>query len=158
MKNILKALTILLTSTALSSSCQKEDVVQKCEGDNAQQIETFYNDEFENIPCSVQNINTDDKVVDLVIKTQADYKKYFTCSTQLPDVDFEKYIILAGRYRHNQCAVFDNQQVLMCDDKIFYKVRMLVQDCQAITNVYYVTVIERKYENVPVIFDIKFAN
>jgi hypothetical protein len=158
MKNIFNTLTILLLLTTLSSSCQKEDVIQNCEGDNAQQIETFYNDEFGSIPCSLQNISTDNKVVNLVIKTQADYEKYFTCSNQLPEVDFEKYLILAGRYRHHQCAIFDNQQVLLCDSKLFYKVRMLLQDCQAITNVYYVTVIEKEYENLPVEFDIKFTN
>jgi hypothetical protein len=159
MKNKLKALIILFFLTALSSSsCQKEEVVQSCEGDNASQIETFYNEEFDENPCSLQNISADEEVLNLVIKTQVDYEKHFTCSNQLPPVDFEKYFILAGRYRHIQCAILDNQQVLMCDNKLFYKVRMLLQDCQAITNVFYVKVVEKKYENLPVAFDVKFSN
>lgn len=156
MENIFKAMTILLILTALSSSCQKEDVI--CEVDNAQQIETFYNNEFENIPCSLQNINTDDKVVNLVIKTQADYEKYFICSYAPPAVDFGKYFILTGRYRHHQCAMFDSQLVLLCNNKIVYKVGMLEQICAAFTNIYYFAVIEREYENLPVVFDVKFSN
>ena len=143
----------ILFLTGLTVSCRNENLSPECEV-----IETFYNDEFENIPCSLQNINTDDQTVNLVIKTQADYEKYFICGTQLPAVDFDKYFILAGRYRHNNCAVFDNQQVLLCNNKIIYRVRMLEQVCHSFTDVYYATAIEKKYEALPVEFDVKFAN
>ncbi len=157
MKNIFITWISLLLLTVLTGSCQKE-VTQNCEGDGAQQVETFYNVAFENIPCSLHNIDADDKVVNLVIKTQADYENYFTCSTQLPDVDFDLYFILAGRYRHSNCAIFDSQQVLLCNNKILYRVGMLEQACQAITDVFYVTVIERSYESLSIEFDVKFVN
>ena len=139
--------------TWLTVSCHNENLPPECDV-----IETFYNDEFENITCSLQNINTDDQTVNLLIKTQADYEKYFICSTQLPAIDFEKYFILAGRYRHHQCAVFDSQQMLLCNNRIVYRVRILELICAAFTNVYYFAVIDRQYENLPVEFDVQFAN
>jgi hypothetical protein len=153
MKNLFISSFSLLLMTWLTVSCHNENLSPECDV-----IETFYNDEFENITCSLQNINTDDQTVNLVIKTQADYEKYFICGTQLPAVDFDKYFIITGGYRHNNCAIFDSQQVQLCNNKIIYGVRMLEQDCHAITNVYYATVIEKKYENLAVEFDVKFAN
>jgi len=138
--------------------CNDDLGIQYCEGDNAQQVQTYYNDEFRNISCSLQNINTKDNVVNLVIKTQADYDKYFICSVQPPAVDFDKYFILAGRYRHHQCAVFDSHQVLLCKNRIVFKVRILEQICAAFTNVYYFVVIDRQHVNLPVVFDVKFSN
>ena len=154
-KTLLNTIVILLFLTHLGG-CAEE--IQNCDGDNAQQLQTFYNDEFSNIPCSLQSIDNSDKEVNLIIKTQADYEKYFICSFQPPAVDFDKYFILAGRYRHHQCAVFDSQQTLLCENKLFYKVRMLPQDCQAITNVFYFAVIDRQHVNLPVVFDVKFMN
>lgn len=133
-------------------------MIQNCEGENGQRIETFYNQELEDLPCSLQNINPDTREVNLVIKTQGDYIKYFSCSAELPTLDFEKYFILAGRYRHQQCAVFDRQQVLLCNNKIIFKVEMIEQDCLDLTNVFYVTVIERKYEGLQGVFDVGFKN
>ncbi|MDO9553746.1 hypothetical protein [Rhodonellum sp.] len=158
MKSKSKAVTILLLLTVLSGSCQEESMIQNCEGENGQRIETFYNEELREIPCSIQNINPDTREVNLVIKTQADYDKYFTCSAELPTVDFEKYFILAGRYRHHQCAEFNRQQVFICNNKLIYKVEMHELICAAFTNVFYVTVIERKYEGLQVVFDVGFKN
>ncbi|RZS95388.1 hypothetical protein [Cecembia calidifontis] len=157
MKTILN-LVVSLLLLANIGGCDDDAGIQTCEGDNAQQVQTYYNDEFRDIPCSLQNINTNDKVVNLVIKTQADYEKYFICSFQPPVVDFDKYFILAGRYRHHQCAVFDSQQTLICENKLYYKVRMLEQICAAFTNVHYFAVIDRQYENLPVVFEVKFSN
>jgi hypothetical protein len=156
MKTILKILFLCGIILLTAFSCEKEE--ENCDMDNAQHVETFYSDEFERIPCSLHNIDTDNKVVNLVIKTQADFEKYLSCSSQLPAIDFKKYFILVGRYRHHQCAIFDSQEVLICDNKLFYKVRMLEQDCLAFTDVFYVTVIEREYVNLPVKFDVKFMN
>lgn len=158
MKNKSKAVTILLLLSVLSGSCQEESMIQNCEGENGQRIETFYNEELENLPCSLQNINPDTREVNLIIKTQADYIKYITCSAELPAIDFEKYFILAGRYRHHNCAVFDRQQVLLCNNRLIYKVKMREQICNAFTNVYYFAVIERKYEGLQVVFDVGFKN
>jgi hypothetical protein len=151
-------LFVSLLLLANIGGCDDDAGIQNCEGDNAQQVQTYYNDEFRDIPCSLQNINTNDKVVNLVIKTQADYDKYFICSFKPPAVDFDKYFILAGRYHHHQCAVFDSQQTLICENKLYYKVRMLEQVCAAFTNVYYFAVIDRQHINLPVVFDVKFSN
>ncbi|MFD2035734.1 hypothetical protein ACFSKL_13100 [Belliella marina] len=156
MKNILKMTPILLLLAALTCSCQNE-INPDCEGDNAQQVELFYVDEFESTPCGLQNIEGNEKETNLVITTQADFEKFFTCSEQL-HIDFDKYFILAGMYRHHQCAVFDSQQVVLCNNRIVYKVGLLEQICAALTNVSYFVVIDKQYENLPVVFDVKFSN
>jgi len=142
----------------LTISCQNETALQDCSGDTAQYLQTFYSDEFANIPCTLQNIESTEKEVSVRIEDQSDLEKYFSCAEQLPKIDFDKYIIIAGRYRHHQCAILESQQVLLCNNKIFYKVRMLEQACAAFTNVYYFAVIDRAYENLPVEFDVKFSN
>lgn len=156
MKNIFKTMTVLLLLAELTGSCQKE-ISPNCEGENAQQVESFYMDEFENTPCGLQHIEGNEKETQLVITSQADFEKYFTCSEQLP-IDFDKYFILAGMYKHHQCALFDSQQVSTCNNEIVYKVRMLEQICQAPTAVFYATVIEKKYSALPVEFDVQFKN
>jgi hypothetical protein len=155
MKNLLVPLTILMALSA--GSCKKEEI-QNCEGDNVQHIETHYLVEFQNTPCALQNINTESQIVNLIIKTLFDYENYITCSSQRPVIDFEKNFILAGRYRHHQCAVLDNQQVQICNNKLIYKVIMLEHDCQAITDIFYITAIEKEYENISIEFDVKFKN
>jgi hypothetical protein len=156
MKHFSATLAILFMALNISG-CKKEEI-QNCEGDNVQHIDFSYLDEFKNTPCALQNINTEGQVVNLIIKTLSDYEKYITCSSQRPVIDFEKYLILAGRYRHHQCAVLDNQQVQICNNKLIYKVTMLEHDCQAITDVFYITAIEREYENIPIVFDVKLKN
>lgn len=151
------AVSILLL-TVFVTSCQNEVVTQNCEGDNAQFLETFYSEEFTSVPCSLQNIESDVKEVNLIISSQPDFEKYFTCFEQFPEIDFEKYFILAGRYTHNNCAVFESQQISICNNKIIYKVRMLEQECHAITSVYYATVLEKKYNSLPVDFNVQFKN
>ena len=158
MKNLFNKTVCISLVIVLIGGCREDEVIQNCEGDDAQQIETFYTAEFGNTPCSLQNINSADKVVNIVIKTQADYEKYFTCISQPPTVDFEKYFIIAGNYRHHQCALFKGQKVLLCNNKIIYRVFILKQICDSITDVFYVTVIEKKYENLPIEFDVKFIN
>ena len=139
-------------------NCQQEILTQNCEGDNGKYIETFYTDEYEDIPCSLQNIDAEIKEVNLIVTSQVDYERFFSCSSQLPLIDFDKYLILVGRYRNNNCAVLDSQQVLICDNRIIFRVRILEQDCHAFTNVFYVTVIEKRYNTLPVKFDVQLIN
>jgi hypothetical protein len=155
MKKLILAMTSLIL---MAVSCHKEALIPNCEGDNAYHIGTFYSDEFRDTPCSLQNVSTDDKVVNHVIKTQGDYEKYIACGIQRPAVDFEKYYILAGRYRHNYGAKLYTQQVLICNNKIIYEVRLEGQDSNTFMDVFYATVIERKYVNMSIEFDVKFIN
>lgn|SRR5690554_3780860 len=142
----------------LTFGCQDESIPQDCAGDKTQFIETFYSEEFASIPCGLQNAESDEKEVNLVITTQTDFEKYFTCSAQLPVIDFDKYLIFAGTYRHHQCAVFDSQSVSVCNNKINYRVTILEQACDAFTSIFYATVIEKEYIYLPVNFDVQFKN
>ena len=137
--------------------CEKDEPLE-CSGDSAEQVDAFYNEEFATMQCFLRNIGTTEKHVNLIIETQSDYEKYFDCTSTPPIVDFEKYSMLAGRFQHHQCARFDSQQVLLCNNKLYYKVGLREQDCQAITNVFYMVVIEKKHENTAVTFEVNFTN
>ena len=156
MKTIIHIASCVFLLILLTISCQNESIQQDCSGDNAQSLQTFYSDELTNVPCSLQNIESTEKEVNVVIANQADLEKYFTCAGQLSEIDFEKYIILAGRYRHHQCAIFDNQQIVLCNSKVVYRVWLLEQDCLAVMSVFYATVIEKKYSDLSIEFDVQF--
>lgn len=144
MKNILYSITVcLVLLPVFSIGCQKEDKFENSDGESVQYIKTFYSAEFDDAFCSLQNVSTTDKKVNLVITNQVDFEKYMSCDIQPPVIDFEKYFILTGVYKHNQCAVFDSQQVYICNNKIIYNVKMLRKDCQAITSLFYVAAIEK---------------
>jgi hypothetical protein len=155
MKKTVSTMTNLLAALTFMVSCQRDNL---CEGDDSQQVETFYEDELSATLCSLLNTDSPKKMVNLVITSQTDFEKYVGCGAQTPAIDFEKYFILTGMYRHHQCARFDNQQVLLCNSKIVYRVRILEQDCHAPTSVFYVAVVERKYDNLNVVFDVQFKN
>jgi hypothetical protein len=144
----------------LITGCQTESIPQNCEErDDHPQLPTFYTEEFRGSSCWLQkNIESDKKQVDFVITNQADYEKHILCSGAPPVVDFEKYFILAGVYRHHQCALFHSQHVSICNNKIFFRVRMLEQICQAPMAVVYITALEKKYSNLDIEFDVRFKN
>jgi hypothetical protein len=92
----------------------------------------------------------------VIIKSKTEFDKYINCSINAPDVDFNKYFILAGSYNHRQCATLDNQQISICSDALVYNVNLREQDCLAVTRVYYFAIVENKYSNLPVTFEIEF--
>ncbi|QLH33167.1 MAG: hypothetical protein HWD62_12780 [Cyclobacteriaceae bacterium] len=102
LKNLMGSILFLIL---LIFGCQTENSPQECSGEDAQYLETFYSEEFASIPCALQNIESTEKEVNLRIESQADLEKYFTCHEQLPEIDFDKYFILTGVYRHHQCAL-----------------------------------------------------
>lgn len=141
----------------INVSC-REDVSQNCEGDTAQPVETFYEADFEEVNCSLQNTNPNQKEVHLIIRNQDEYETYFSCIEELPAVDFDEYFILAGVYNHYQCAVFDSQSVVICNNRLIYRIRLLEQICGALTSVPYFTVLNKKHVNTEIKFDVQFSN
>jgi hypothetical protein len=137
------------------AGCDNQPETPVCEEGDVRYLQTFFNDEFGRAACRLQGIDPNTQVVNFVIRNQVDYEKHVVCG-QPPAVDFEKYFLLAGRYRHHQCAIFGEQQVMLCNNKIVYRVRMIQHDCLSFTNVWYFAVIEKRYENLPVVFDVGF--
>lgn len=137
-----------------SFSCSKLNNCEESDWINIP-FETLGND---TIIYWLENIDEMKTNVFVVIKNQNDFEKYVRCNYEPMEIDFNSQILLAGRYRHHQCAVFDSQQILICENKLYYKVRMIEQICAAFTNVHYFAVIDRQYENLPVVFDVKFSN
>ena len=101
----------------------KEDF-KNCTGDHAQAIDTYYENDFETAFCQLQNIDNSKDETHLIIKSQSDYEKYVSCTEDLPAIDFDKYFVLTGVYRHHQCVIFEQQAVILCENSLIYRVRM----------------------------------
>lgn len=136
-------------------SCKEE--FKDCTGDNAQSIDTYYENEFENAFCQLQNIDDSKEETHLIIKSQSDYEKYVSCTEKLPTIDFDEYLVLAGVYRHHQCALFNWQSVVLCENEIIYRVRLLEQDCQILTSITYFNVISKEFDENKIEFDVQFS-
>lgn len=160
MKTILKngkwfmPLTISLGIMMISMACE-EEVSQDCLGDQAKPVEQFFEGGFDAAGCRLQNLEFSSGENNLIIKNQSDFEKYVTCNNDLPNINFDKYFILAGVYSHHQCAIFDNQSVVLCDNRLKYKVKLKEQICFKPTDVKYFTVISKSYESMKIDFDIQ---
>jgi len=135
-----------------------EDLDHVCRMENAQPIETFFEDEFRALNCSPEDLQGDSLSEIYVIKNQSDYIKHILCSADLPEVNFDDYFILAGIYSHHQCAIFKSQSVVICGDQLIHTVFLLEQDCLAVTPVSYMTAVSRKFENKAIRFEVEFVN
>jgi hypothetical protein len=150
--NTIAGLVLLLSI----DGCDTQPETPVCEEGDVRYLQTFFNDKFGRAACRLQGIDPNTQVVNFVIRNQVDYEKHVVCGHQPPAVDFGKYFLLAGRYLHHQCALFGDQQVMLCNNTIVYRVRMTELICAAFTNVWYFAVIEKRYENLPVVFDVGF--
>ena len=137
-----------------------EELNTNCDGDNAQPIETFFDSDFDSAICQLnaQNIDQSEKETHLIIKTQNDFERYVNCTENAPTIDFDKYFVLAGVYRHHHCALIDRQSVVLCKGKLIYRVRLLELDCPSFTSVTYFTVMSKDYDSKEVEFDVQFVN
>jgi len=135
-----------------------EDLDQGCRLENALSIEKFFEDEFRALDCSPEDLQGNSMSEIYVIKNQSDYIKHIHCSADLPEVNFDDYFILAGVYKHHQCAIFESQSVVVCGDQLIHTVFLLEQDCLAITPVSYMTAVSREFESKAIRFEVQFSN
>ncbi len=153
---IKQGMLLLIFIGLINVSCG-EDISQDCDGDNAQPIDTFYESDFEELNCQFQNLELNGKETQLIIKNQDEYENYFDCIEELPAIDFDEYFILAGVYSHHQCAILHSKSVVICDNRLIYRVRILEQICAALTSVPYFTVLNKTYVNMDIKFDVQFT-
>jgi len=156
--NIIIPLIFLLSIIGMLTGGCVEDLDQGCRMENAQSIDTFYDAEFLALNCGPKNLEGYGMSEVYEIKSQSDYIEYITCSSDLPEFNFEDFFILAGVYRHHQCAIFDSQSVVVCGDQLIYTVFLLEQDCHAVTPVPYMTAVSREFENKAIRFEAQFVN
>jgi hypothetical protein len=111
--------------------------------------------EASNTICTVQNVDKEKTEVDLVIKTQADFKKYVACSTNL-EVDFSSKMVLAGRYLSNHCAEVTSQSLEKnCQGQIVYNVEILKGDCTSMSLISYLVIVDKSSSPVKFNLSIK---
>jgi hypothetical protein len=136
------------------SGCAKRNPDKNCSGKDMEELVTFYQGEFSDRACFVQAIDEGDPVQNRVINNTTDYIKYIQCGLAAPDIDFDKYVVLATRYKHNQCAVLSGQKVEVCNkERIIFTVEISEQDCSAPASLFGFAVVEKKNNTLPVEFN-----
>jgi hypothetical protein len=145
----MKYLLIPFFTGCLMISCQDH-----CDGPSTP-IAFELSTEASNRFCTLQNVDKQKTEVDLVIKTQADLEKYVACNTNL-EVDFSSRMILAGGYLSNHCAEVTSQSVERnCKGEIVYNVEILKGDCDSMSWVDYLVIVDKSSSPVKFNLSIK---
>ena len=152
MKRILKSLILGGLIMSLSFSCDDDD-------------ESIENIPFEILDgltvcrdgCYIQYVPYRDTTV--LVKNQSQYEQlYFCYQSELPVIDFENYVLLAGSKAVNiLCPSIVEQNVYKQGETIVFNV--LIDDRYGFTgvgNAYCHALIPKKYENLKFIFETTF--
>ena len=106
----------------------------------------------ERVSCLLQNINENETEISLIIDNRVDLEKYVRCNASIPDIDFEKSIILAGRTKLYACGKLKDQNVALKCSKIEYHIKIEKIDCHKPTDVFYFAILPVAYMEYPVDF------
>jgi hypothetical protein len=152
MKTKLKISLSLLFLWLAIGGCEPRFDSEKCGSENRFIVDVQNIDGFENCGILIGGSNKDRN---LVIKSKNEFADQMNCNPEFAGVDFEKYFILAGSFTHKKCANIISKNTYICDGLLVFEVRIEESLCTAPTTVTYQTLIDRKYENLKIIFDIK---
>jgi hypothetical protein len=158
MKTKLKISLSLLFLWLAIGGCEPSFDSEKCEGENTLLVESYFSKEINEFPCGLTNLDEKAKQINLIIETKSDFEKYFSCNEGFPDIDFNKYFILAGRYTHKNCAVLINQNVVICENTLVYNVNIQAQICNGISDVYYYQIVLRDYLKYKIKFNVQLLD
>ncbi len=144
MKTILKLLIVCGIIVLTAFSCEKEQSNPCNETGDGTTMETF--DFFDiNTPYAwLQNVDENETIVNLIIQNQQNYEKYvgIRSDTLRPEIDFEKFVLLAGRAIHNTCGHVKNQNVKQKCNTYYYTVNFEGGVCGAIVKVNYFVIVK----------------
>ena len=83
--------------------------------------------------------------------------KYGLCEGTLPDIDFSRHTLLAGRYVASQMDWVERQRVYQdCKGDVVFQVRLKQGGYMAATDVFYFAVIPRISSQTEVTFDVSY--
>lgn len=154
MNSIGKNLIISLLVAKALISCEPSFDLENCTGENGMQVETFYNEEFQQFPCGIQLDDESFGTRNFIIKTQEEFENLITCNAGAPTIDFNEYFVLAGRFRYKDVANLQSQSVILCENRLVYNVEIQKTILNSITNTFYYQVISKEYINYEIIFNV----
>lgn len=93
--------------------------------------------------------------ITLVINSMDELKSALQCGRYPDALEFSDYTLIGGKIRSNTCANLLSEQVIRYCDRIEYQINIEKQICQAITDVYFFSLIP-KNNNLPVNFNINY--
>ncbi len=141
-----------MSSILALSSCDESPDIKNCNEGNRLEVPSLDLTEFDLEVCGVkrddpaQNFN-------VVIDSQEKLEQYIHCP-QYQQIDFDKYVILAGLYVHHQCIGLSSEELFICEGKLVYQINLFPMDCLAVTEIPYFKLVERKYADSGVYFDV----
>lgn len=94
----------------------------------------------------LKNIDENKNEINLIIRSHEDYEKYIGSDKSLPDIDFSKQFLLAGRVRLSACGRLKEQKIVLQCDKLKYTVSTEAMACQKPTDVFFFAIIDIKYK------------
>ncbi len=178
-KNLLPSFTVFLLLSLAMAGCQKKgtphdeegiiDVVIielpdglptfECTIGIPDSVTTYYTDEITTGSClpQIQNIdlpNSSSNAIGIIIKSQASFKKLIQCNSFSGSIDFEKYFVLGGFYYKSK-AFLDSLNVFTCDNSLVFKMNMSKGVGGDIGFVFSMAVIDRKYMDKEIFFDMQ---
>lgn len=145
---------MILLLLGVITGCKKNEITPDCEDETIQNIES---QEFFpiNTPYAwVQNVSEDESTVNLIINNQADYEKHIGISadTIRPAIDFNKYVLLAGRVIHPSCGSLKDQNVVNQCNSYVYNVNINNGMCGAFVKVNYFIIVDNSI--LPIKFNV----
>lgn len=150
--------TLLCLLSLIAFSCGKEE--SNCSGEATPISSEPLTAEGSGTACRLQNIrsaNDAGSQVNLVIRSQADYKKYGLCEGALPDIDFSRKTLLAGSFVAPYMDWVEQQRVYRdCEGDVVFEVRLKRGGYTAVTEVFYFAVIPRISRQTEVAFDVSY--
>ena len=178
-KNLQNSFTAFLLLSLLMAGCQKkvtpveeEEIIDAviielpdglptfvCQNGIRDSVSTYYTDEITNGSCLPQISNIDipkgsSDAVGIIIKSRESFKRLIKCNSFYGSIDFEKYFILAGFYYKSK-AFLDSLNVFTCDNSLVFKMNMSKGVGGDIDFVFSMAVIDRKYMNKEIFFDMQ---
>lgn len=154
MKKQLKLILYLLSTALVWFGCEPNFDPEKCLGEDAFLVETFYNEELLQFPCAILPEDESYGARNFIITTQDEFDETFICNDGFPTIDFNQYFVLAGRFRYRDDASLQSQSVILCENKLVYNVEIKKSILNSITNVFYYQVVDREYLNKDIIFNV----
>lgn len=125
----------------MTFSCSKKDNCDESEWLNVP-FETLGNDTI-----NYWLVDIDETQLDVLIevKNQDDFEKHVRCNYEPEVIDFDNFILLAGRTKYHQCAYLGEQSVVHKCTELHFNVEIKKMDCMMPTDVFYFALVAADY-------------
>lgn len=146
----IKIAKILFTFTILFSCAEREYECQKNPTliNLGTQTEILYANK-----AFLQNI--ENGKIEIIIQSASEYKKYIGIDSELPEINFSEYYLVAGRYKMPVCAEVKSQTVYVECQELKYEIIIAEMACLKPTTIDYFAVIPIEFADLVITHIIK---